>query len=183
MKEIKQYTFKIVTTGPESSGKTVLAKALATYFKINWAPEFARHYLTHLGRDYVRKDLVTIGRGQLAWENWYAAQNQSYLICDTDWTVLQVWEQYRFGPPADSCWQWQAGYPNPKPADLYLLCVPDFSWHPDPLREHPDERQVLFHQYEHLLKKTAAPYLTVHGEQQLRLQSAISLIHKLFGPL
>ena len=36
---------KIVLFGPESTGKTTLAKQLASYYKTNWVPEFARDYL------------------------------------------------------------------------------------------------------------------------------------------
>ena len=36
---------KIVLFGPESTGKTTLAKELASYYKTNWVPEFARDYL------------------------------------------------------------------------------------------------------------------------------------------
>lgn len=36
---------KIAIYGPESTGKTTLAKQLATHFNTVWAPEFARDYL------------------------------------------------------------------------------------------------------------------------------------------
>ena len=36
---------KIVLYGPESTGKTTLAKELAFYYKTDWVAEFARDYL------------------------------------------------------------------------------------------------------------------------------------------
>ena len=36
---------RIVLFGPESTGKTTLAKKLAYHFQTNWVPEFAREYL------------------------------------------------------------------------------------------------------------------------------------------
>lgn len=179
----EQLHLKIVVTGPESSGKTLLAGALALALDAVCAPEFARYYVAHLGRPYVRDDLRLIGRGQKAWESWYAervpgAGRRDLLICDTDWTVLQVWEQYRFGAGGD--FRWQEGYGVPQQADLYLLCAPDFPWQPDPLREHPEERDVLFGMYEQLLRDHNARYTVMEGDPDTRLQQALSVIAEFF---
>lgn len=183
MQYSKQYTFKIVLTGPESSGKSVMAKALAQHFKTNWAPEFARYYLAHLGRPYVRDDLQAIGKGQSAWETWYAQQAQPVYFCDTDWTVLQIWEHFRFGLPEDGNWHWAKGYAQAQTADLYFLCVPDFPWQSDPLRENAEQRDVLFVWYENLLIKTGTAYMVLQGAHAARLNAAISEVSKLFTTL
>lgn len=179
----KQYTFKIVLTGPESSGKTQLARHLAQTLNTIWAPEFARFYLAHLGKAYRREDLAVIGRGQKAWEDWYSAQASGPVICDTDWTVLQIWEHFRFGPAENTTWIWQRGYGNPQLADLYFLCSPDFPWEPDPLRENPDERGELFQWYEQLLLDRAANFRVLSGAHSVRLETALAEIRKLFGHL
>lgn len=180
---VKQDILKIVITGPESSGKTVLAKSLAEALNVPWAPEFARFYLAHLGRPYEHKDLKTIGAGQRHWENWYALNfpetaDKPVLLCDTDWTVLQVWEQYRFRP--DGAFEWEKGYGFASNADLYLLCAPDFPWQHDPLREHPEERDILFSMYLTLLQKRNAGFMILSGEHEARLQAALTEINKLF---
>lgn len=173
---------KIVVTGPESSGKTAIADALAQVLATNRVPEFARCYLTHLGRPYHRGDLKRIGAGQSAWERWYAdrlplGRNAGILLCDTDWTVLQIWEQFRFGIRPD--YEWPRGYGAPVNADLYLLCAPDIPWSPDPLREHPEARDVLFGLYEQLLKERQARFVTLHGLHEVRLETALAAIRKL----
>ncbi|MDV7398455.1 ATP-binding protein, partial [Arthrospira platensis SPKY1] len=58
---------RIALTGPESTGKTTLAKALAARFDTVWAPEYARTYLERLGRPYQYGDLEVIARGQREW--------------------------------------------------------------------------------------------------------------------
>lgn len=175
----KQHTSKIVLTGPESSGKTALAEALALSLSAPCVPEFARYFVAHLGRPYQRADLRTIGRGQQAWELWHTTAEPPMLVCDTDWTVLQIWEHYRFGALAEDDWEWKKGYTNPHPADLYLLCAPDFEWQPDPLREHPQERHILFAWYERLLQETGAPYAILSGSHEHRLRTALAEVKKL----
>lgn len=174
---------KIVVTGPESSGKTAIAETLADLLGTTWSPEFARYYVAHLGRPYGRNDLEMIGLGQKVWEEWYARKivnsfPQKPLICDTDWTVLQIWEEYRFHP--ENNFEWAKGYGVPEIADLYLLCAPDFPWQPDPLREHPEERDTLFIMYENLLRERRAHFIILSGEHNSRIQTALTAIRELF---
>ena len=63
MEELKPYVITIV--GPESSGKTSLARELAAFYGCPWVPEFAREYLEGLGRPYEKEDLEAIAAGQL----------------------------------------------------------------------------------------------------------------------
>jgi nicotinamide riboside kinase len=177
---------KIVVTGPESSGKTTLASALAAALHTVWAPEFSRTYLAHLGRPYERKDLKTIRLGQAAWEAWYAQQLSHQttfqpLVCDTDWTVVHIWEQYKFGSPDPQSPASRPQFSILNSQFLYLLCAPDIPWQPDPLREHPEERDVLFGMYETLLRGIGAQYIVVSGSVEQRLQAALAAVREMTG--
>ena len=167
---------KIVVTGPESTGKTLLTEALSGALGGRGVPEFARCYVEHLGRPYERSDLQHIGAGQRAWEDWHEAKTPpgAVLVCDTDWTVLQIWEQYRFGPQTD--YAWAKGYGPVRYADHYFLCAPDFPWQPDALREHPEERDVLFALYEDLLLQHGVSYTVLYGAPATRLQMALDRV-------
>lgn len=166
---------KIVVTGPESSGKTVLAEALAARLQVCWAPEFARYYVAHLGRKYVQNDLKTIYNGQKSWENWFLEKTArspalSCLVCDTDWTVLRIWEKYGYQTPSvlpeKDAWEYAEN-------TIYLLCSPDFPWQPDPLREHPEERWELFELYRELLLERGLSFSVLEGSQEERLEEAV----------
>ncbi len=171
---MEQVIFKIVVTGPESSGKTTLATDLALALGCPCVPEFARPYVGHLGRPYAYTDLEKIARGQQLWEQWWTNRlEQGLLICDTDWTVLRIWERYKFGTTAVTT-------PPPDLAPLYLLCAPDFAWQPDPLREHPEERLALFDLYLDLLRTSGANYQVLKGDPQHRRQTALQLIAKYY---
>lgn len=140
------------------------------------APEFARYYVAHLGRPYERCDLQQIGAGQRAWEDWFGARISpgGVLVCDTDWTVLQIWEQYRFGPQTE--YAWNRGYGPVRRADHYFLCAPDFPWQPDALREHPEERDVLFGLYEDLLREHGLAYTILYGPPASRVVQALQIL-------
>ena len=45
LKQVNSSCIKIVLFGPESSGKTTLAKELSKYYNCLWVEEFARGYL------------------------------------------------------------------------------------------------------------------------------------------
>lgn len=167
-----QDIFKIVVTGPESSGKSTLAPALARALGEPWTPEFARCYLNSLGRDYVQADLLSIYKGQDAWERWYESYSKKWLVCDTDWTVLQSGKPCVLKKP---CCPPPARHKN----RLYLLCYPDIPWEPDPLRENPDDRLLLFDLYESLLKTVDARFLILKGPHEERLEKSIAWINKI----
>ena len=164
----------IVLTGPESSGKTTLALDLANALETNLVPEFSRYYLQYLGRKYGFNDLETIYSGQKIWHAWHLKNCKGkVLICDTDWTVLHVWEQYRYGTAQ------LTQHEKPLPNTYYFLCSPDMPWAPDPLRENPMDRDALFGQYLHLISEIKANFSILHGNPSQRLQTALAIIQDL----
>ena len=64
---------RITTYGPESTGKTTLARDLANHFDTVWIPEFARDFLKDIlhteGRICEERDLLPIAIGQTKIEN------------------------------------------------------------------------------------------------------------------
>jgi len=56
---------KVVVTGPESTGKTILSEALSSRLNAVLIPEFARSYIEGLERSYAFADLELIARHQI----------------------------------------------------------------------------------------------------------------------
>ena len=56
---------KIAIVGPESTGKSTLAQALAEYYNEPWVPEMARSYMANLNRPYTLNDIIVIAKLQL----------------------------------------------------------------------------------------------------------------------
>ena len=157
--------FKIILTGPESSGKTTLCKALSKYFKISFNKEYAREYLQDLNRDYTKKDLIKIAKKQLDLE-------QQYMLLDTDLITIKIWSNYKYG----NCNKWIINQikKQKKEKRFYLLCQPDIKWEEDPLRESPKNRNELFEIYKKELKILGHNYCIIKGKN--RISKAISKI-------
>ena len=45
LRQVSSHILRVVLYGPESTGKTTLAQALANHFQTEWVREFARDYL------------------------------------------------------------------------------------------------------------------------------------------
>jgi len=148
---------KIVFTGPESSGKTTIAKRLAMDFKAPLVPEYARTYLEKLNRSYRESDLWKIAQGQQAAEKLAADAHPHYLICDTDlWTIL-IWSEEKYGRVDPLISKILAK----QKTNLYFLLQPTLPWIYDPQRENPLDRNRLFHIYRNKLREHRQPYLEI----------------------
>ena len=66
---------RICIFGPESTGKTTLAKQLAEHFKTTWVSEYARLLIEAAG-DAKKEDMLRIAKGQLALEQAVAPDGQ-----------------------------------------------------------------------------------------------------------
>lgn len=162
---------RISITGPESSGKSWLAKQLAEYYQTNWVPEYARNYLVDIDRPYTYDDILTIAQKQYEEEN-SASEKSDLLFCDTDFCVTNVWCNVKYG----KCHNWITAKLKQNNYDLYLLCDIDLPWQYDPLREHPEMRTELFEMYRNLLKEHKFNYRVVSGTGEERLQNAVSFV-------
>lgn len=165
---------RISITGPESTGKSVLAKELAEYYGTVWVPEYSREYLKKLDREYDFDDIARIARGQMKNEETLSARAEKIIFCDTDLLVCKVWSEFRYG----RCDPWLEQQVGIHIYDLYLLCNIDIPWTYDPLRENRDQRQELFEIYRRELEKMNVNFAIVSGMGRQRLLDAISAIGK-----
>ncbi len=166
---------KIVLTGPESTGKTTLAKQLSKRFDASMVPEFARYFINNLDRDYVESDLLEIAKGQLDYEQHQSLITNEILICDTDLLTIKIWSEYKFGRCDPQILQWI----DSQQYDHYLLCGIDITWEFDPQRENPEERLELYEIYKKELVLYKKPFTEIVGNEGQRLQKSVELIHSI----
>ncbi len=171
---------KIVLFGPESTGKTTLSKQLAVHYKTKWVPEYMREYLQKkwdaTQEVCVYEDLLPIAEGQIKLENEYAQNANEVLICDTNLLELKVYsEAYYDGLVPESIDK----ISTENVYDLYLLTYIDTPWVSDDLRDKPHEREVMFFRFKESLEKHKLKYIILKGDQESRLQKAITIIDQL----
>lgn len=165
---------KVVVCGPESTGKTTLAKELAAHYHTLWVPEFAREYIGQLKRNYTYADVEKIAQKQL--RQWESVDENDLVFFDTGLIITKVWflEVFNKAP------SWFGKAMNNYKPDLFLLCNYDIEWEPDPVRENGDDekRAYLFTIYLDEIKKTGSEYQIVGGFNQERSKLAIQTIER-----
>lgn len=171
--------YKVVIIGPESTGKSSLARSLAAHFNTGWVEEYAREYLLTNGKEYMYEDLYTIAIGQLALESKATADltDKPLVFIDTDLHVIRVWSEFVFNRCDNRILQHIAR----RQYNLYLLCDTDLPWEADPLRELPDpkERRKIFHYYLDAMQQQPVPWALIHGPGEERLAGAMEAVDRL----
>ena len=168
---------RIAITGPESTGKSLLAEGLAAYYRTAWVPEYAREYLESLSHPYEEEDILRIARGQIHSEECQAVDAKGILFCDTELIVTKIWSEVKYG----RCHPWIQEQIKEHRYDLYLLTAVDLPWEPDPLREHPEMREKLFSLYHRELTRLGFPFFVVSGVGEARLRNAVKSIEGYFS--
>ncbi len=164
---------RIAIIGAESTGKTTLAEALANALNCPWVAEFARDYWLTKNAHFSYEDMEFIAKAQVATEEEKyqeaIAQNAAFLICDTTpkTTLFYCLNTYQKAP--DLMWQLaQRSY------DLSVLCLPDFPFVQDGLRDSDAFRQKQHTWYLQQLK--GKNVLHVGGKLKARVDDVLQHI-------
>jgi NadR type nicotinamide-nucleotide adenylyltransferase len=160
---------KIAVTGPESTGKSMLATQLADHYQTVHVPEFARIQLLKSDGKYNYDDILEIARGQVASEKVLETIANKILISDTELLVTKIWCEVKY----KKCHPWIIQKLKQQQYGLYLLTDIDLPWEPDPLREHPHHRQELMNLYQQNLRELGFNYSIISGTGADRLKNAI----------
>ena len=180
LQQQKSDCLRIVLYGPESSGKTTLAKALAKQFQTTWVPEFARNYLQEKWDQKKEvcslEDLIIIAKGQINQENNLIEDANKFLFCDTNVLITKAWSETHFnGYCAPEIQYWVDTFKY----DHYFLTDIDVPWQADDLRDRPNSRKQMLNYFENLLKNKKASYTLLKGNLNLRLEKAKVILETL----
>jgi HTH-type transcriptional repressor of NAD biosynthesis genes len=170
---------RVSVVGPESTGKTTLAKRLAERFRTAWVPEWARSVLEHRGGSLRGLDWSEIVRGQVASEEALARDANRLLVCDTDPIVTPIWAETLLGacPPglADDA------APHGRYA-LTLLTDADVPWVADVVRYRPQGGAAFRARCEEELRRAERRYVVLRGGWEEREAHAVRLLEEMVAP-
>ena len=156
--------------GPESTGKTTLAKELAESQHGVWLPEYAREFLTDV--HYIEDDVHIVAREQLSREQDFVNAEPRFGVLDTDGVVLRVWFAEKFGQVP----KYIDRHLKQQAARTYLLTYPDLPWEFDPQRESRSDLFRLFEIYERVLDELGFHYAVIKGKGRARSVCAIDYL-------
>lgn len=169
---------RVCVFGPESTGKSTLARNLARSYHTIVAPEYGRTYTETFGAEVGAQDLQYIVHGHLASVAAAKRQANRILIEDTDPVMTAVWSDMLTGERHP----WFAEFTDH--ADLYLLCGVNVPWIDDGTRYFPkqEERDRFFKVCRDELDRRQVAYAIIDGDNWVyREVQATWAINKHFG--
>jgi NadR type nicotinamide-nucleotide adenylyltransferase len=167
--------FRVAIMGPESTGKTTLAKTLAKHYNTIWVPEYSRKHVEKLHLPYTREDILLCARKQLESEQQALMKATKLLFADTELINCSVWLKDVFNEEDD----WIQTKISEYEYDLYLLMNYDLTFVHDPVRENPHRRKYFFEWYRREMEERKFKYRIIQGIGDTRMQMAVSEIDKL----
>jgi nicotinamide riboside kinase len=163
----------ICIIGAESTGKTTLARTLATAFDYPWVPEHLRAFCEARGRTPTQHEQALILETQVINERAAELSAQQrrcpYVFCDTAPLLTAIYSDYVFGD--------QSLYPRARALHsryvVTLLLAPDIAWVADGMqRDGAHVREPITHLIERELVAMGAPMVRIVGQGEARVQAA-----------
>lgn len=172
-KTVRPYFVKrICFVGAESTGKSSVAKKLATHFETVCVPEYAYTYIAQKGKDLQIKDMEHIARAQLSSEDALAREANKVLFCDTDAMTTALWSAQFFNSVPD----WVTAQAETRHYDLYFLMDTDVAWKEDIHRYDPKTRAAFADRCEKKLQESGKSYIKLSGSWDEKFDLAVKNI-------
>lgn len=167
------YCRRVAVLGPESTGKSTLARRLAEHFGAAWVDEYGREHTDAVDMSrFALDDILAIAREQARREDEAAARSSGLLVCDTELITTQVWSEIYFGAwPA-----WVEAESRRRRYDLLLLLDVDVPWVDDGTREFPALRRWHFDRLRGELDARGLTYHVLSGGYDERFAQAAGLV-------
>jgi nicotinamide riboside kinase len=172
-------------TGPESTGKTTLARQLAECAHTEWVPEASRVYAERVRRPLELSDVAPIARehitlaetGEALARGRARGDQTRSLVLDTDLVSTVVYSRHYYAAVP----RWVERAERARRADLYLLCDVDVPWVPDGVRDRPTDREQMFTRFHAALRRRRANLVIIRGGWDTRWEIARGALAEVGG--
>lgn len=169
------YLKKICFYGPESTGKSTLARKLAVEFQTEFVPEVAREMIT--SNDFTEDDIIRIAHAQTARVHEKAQTANKILFCDTDLITTGVYSRQYLGkiPSVVTELERHVKY------DQYFLFGIDVPWVGDGLRDLGDRRKEMYEIFRNELLTRGIGFVEANGSFEEREKVLREAVEKMIG--
>jgi len=158
------FVMRICVLGGESSGKTVLAQALAREFETQCVTEYGRYLWEAKDGKLCFEDLLRIGQQQVALEEQTAGSANRYLFCDTSPLTTLFYSRHLFGRAKPELERLAD-----RSYDSVILCAPDFPFVQDGTRQDESFRARQHEWYVRAFAERGIPFLLAEGSLACRV--------------
>ena len=168
----QQKIFKVCFYGPESTGKTTMARFMAERFNTVFVPEVAREIID--SNNFTLDDVIRISQAQLQRVESMTPSANKLLICDTDLITTRVYAQHYLGKFPEQLTELE----RLEHFDAYFLFDVDIPWVADGLRDinAPEKRKTMFNLFKDALEQKNIAYHLIQGNYEERSRLVESLL-------
>lgn len=167
---------RIAILGAESSGKSILAEALAAHYQTVWVPEYLREFVETHQRVPRAEDQIQIATTQVQREKAAEQRANAWLFCDTSPLMTAIYSRHYFKQADAALEQLEQDHTY----DFTLVTAPDFPWSADGLqRESAAVRQHIHEELLGILEDREIPFMLLEGslaERVEQVQFALSFL-------
>jgi HTH-type transcriptional repressor of NAD biosynthesis genes len=165
---------KICFYGPESTGKSTLARQMADHFQTEFVPEVARELIT--SNDFTVEDIIRIGNAQTQRIQEKIKTANKILFCDTDLITTQIYSKIYLNQVPDVL----AELEKKVKYDLYFLFDIDTPWVADGLRDLGNRREEMYGTFKNALEQRGINFIKISGPWQDRQKKIMRHIRSAF---
>ena len=153
---------KICFYGPESTGKSTMARHMAEIYKTEFVPEVSREIVT--SNNFTVEDIIKIGHAQTERILEKTKTANKILFCDTDLITTQIYCRHYLKEVPHVLIELEKLIKY----DLYFLFEPDVPWVADGLRDLGEKRKEMLDVFKGELDKRSISYVSVTGSWEER---------------
>ena len=151
------YVKKICFYGPESTGKSTMARQLAEIYDTEFVPEVAKEIIT--SNDFTVDEIIRIGYAQTERVNEKLKTANKILFCDTDLITTEIYSKKYLGGVPEALFELE----KKMHYGLYFLFDIDVPWVADGLRDLENQREEMLKIFEEELIKRKIAFIRVRG--------------------
>ena len=144
--------------GPESTGKSMMAKKMAAHYQTEFVPEVAKEIIS--SNDFTLDDIIKIAHAQNARVIEKSKTANRLLFCDTDLITTQIYCRHYLKIVPSILYELEKEIQY----DQYFLFDIDVPWVADGLRDLGEQRIEMFHRFKRALEIRNLRHTMVSGD-------------------